>query len=130
MDRFSGEKSATAMRIFIGMLLGCIACFTAYTMGEKRGEHVYMRETHETYRSNLVGNKRALRSGQIRTMDFLLARYYFLANRIPENMLGPAYDFGPVNFSGLTIGSSDTSPFHEYQIFTNRHLFYEKQPSE
>jgi hypothetical protein len=92
--------------------------FGAYHMGQR---DVWLSE-FKTYDGNLVYVNYLHTNYSPELKEFLKARYYYLANRIPKSWLVGSHDYGPVatNVSALTVGKGPTTSAVEYPKFKER----------
>ena len=78
------------------------------------------------YDGNLINIQNFETNTPPEVKEFMKARYYYLANKIPESWLGSPYDYGQVstNIQHLVSGKGDTGPRYEYQVFKSKPLIF------
>lgn len=103
-----------------------VAMVTGGLVGYNKGRNAVLTDDFQTYNADLVSYYAFPEARKVELQDFLKARYYYFANQIPEASLGEPYDFGSVDFRGLTIGKGPTSPQHEYQLFKDKKVLFKK----
>ena len=112
------------------ILIVACACFTILLggiLGYRKGKSDAAIESFDTYRGDLIIYYGFPEFRKIELQDFLKARYYYFANRVPSGYLESPYDYGNVDFKGLSIGKGPTMPQHEYQVFKEKKLPF-KEP--
>jgi hypothetical protein len=100
--------------------------FLGFISGYRRGKEDVTAEEFHTYDADLIVYTGFKEYRELPLKEFLKARYYYFANRIPSSSLKSAYDYGSVDFKGLSIGAGPTSPIHEYQMFKLKHITFKK----
>jgi hypothetical protein len=101
------------------VLLACATAIIGGVLGYIRGRNDIQLENYKTYVLNVSSYYEA--HSNVDFGDYLKARYYYFANRIPQRFLTiPAYDYGPVDFKGFSIGKGPTTPKCEYEHFKER----------
>lgn len=95
-----------------------------FHFGFSKGMERARIEEFGTYRASLSHCHDFPEARNVPLEDFLKARYYYLANNIPEDWLGSPVDYGPVNFQRLVIGKG-TSPEREYQLFKQKNVRFQ-----
>lgn len=86
-------------------------------IGYRAGKSDAAIEDFNVYDGNLIGYFGFPEDRKLPLADFLKARYYYFANRVPASVLGEPYDFGSVDFKGAAIGKDLTTPKREYELF-------------
>jgi hypothetical protein len=106
-----------SVKIIISLVL--VGCALVYAY--RRGRRDVLISDFKTYSANTVALKFS-NNYSADLKDFLKGRYYFCANRVPNDILkGSEHDYGPASTnSSLVIGKGPTTPQWEYQVFTNR----------
>ena len=114
-------KTGTARMWKVVILLS--ATIAAFAGGYSRGRNAVLIAEFKVYYGNLVARTVPADSP---LADFLKARYYYLANRIPNRELPlPVRDFGPVTNDlarALAIGKGPTRADAEYQSYRDQRL--------
>jgi len=95
-------------------------------IGYRAGKTDASVDDFKIYDGWLIGYYGFPEDRKIELQDFLKARYYYFANRVPANVLGEPYDFGSVDFRGAAIGKDLTSPKHEYELFKAKPVTFKK----
>lgn len=95
-------------------------------VGYRAGRSDALIEDFKTYNGDLIGYYSFPGTQKVELKDFLIARYYYFANRIPMSVLGEPYDYGNVDFNGLPIGKDMTTPAHEYELFKAKKVMFQK----
>jgi hypothetical protein len=104
-------------KIILAFIALIFTALIGYFVGEFQGRSAASVEDFKVYNAWLIGYYGFPEDRKIELQDFLKARYYYFANRVPASVLGEPYDFGGVNFIGPGIGKDLTSPQHEYELF-------------
>lgn len=113
--------------------LGAVVFFVsvALIVGYLKGQEDTLTAELKVYYGNLVAANVPADSALV---DFLKARYYYLANRIPDNRRPyPARDFGPITnmiAKTLAIGKGPTGADAEYKVYSNWNATLPKQNSQ
>jgi hypothetical protein len=116
------------MKRLIFILAGvCVTMMLGGILGYRKGKSEAAIENYDTYRADLISYYGFPEHRKIQLKDFLKARYYYFANRVPSTYLESPYDYGNVDFQGLTIGKGPTTPRREYQVFKEMKVFF-KEP--
>jgi len=99
----------------VPVLLGALTA--AYWLGRR---DVWILEL-KTYEGNLIVVQNFQTNLPPQLGEFLKARYYFLANKVPRNWM-PTKNYGPVSdeVAKLGIGKGPTTAKHEYESFKLR----------
>jgi hypothetical protein len=113
-------------KLIITVAISCLAALIGGVVGYRAGRNDVLTTDFETYNADLIGYYGFPEPPKVELTDFLKARYYYFANRVPTSVLGEPYDFGSVDFRGLTIGKGPTSPLNEYQIFKAKKVTFKK----
>jgi hypothetical protein len=113
-------------RLIATIAISCVAMLVGGLVGYFEGKNDVLTDDFQTYNADLVSYYAFPEAHKVELKDFLMARYYYFANRIPENRLREPYDFGSVDFRGLTIGNGPTSPQNEYQLFKDKKVTFKK----
>lgn len=113
----------TIVRISIVFVLTALV---SGTIGYRCGKTDATIEDFKIYRAWLIGYYGFTETNSVTLADFLKARYYYTANRMPTSALGEPYDFGDVDFIGSTIGAEETTPSREYELFKAKKVKFQK----
>jgi hypothetical protein len=113
-------------RAIIGIAIFGAAMLIGGFVGYNKGRNAVLIDDFQTYNADLVSYSAFPEARKVGLNDFLKARYYYFANQIPESSLVEPYDFGSVDFRGLTIGKGPTSPQHEYELFKDKKVSFKK----
>ena len=95
-------------------------------IGYRAGRNDAVIEDFKVYNAGLVDYYGFPEDRKIELQDFLKARYYYFANRVPANVLGEPYDFGSVDFKGMAVSRELTTPKHEYELFKSKPVTFKK----
>ena len=115
----------TQKLIIIGTAF-CLTILISYVVGYHARKAETAVEDFNTYQEALVGYYGFPEERKIELADFLKARYYYFANRVPPSVLGEPYDFGSVDFKGMAIGQELTTPKREYELFKAKKVTFKK----
>jgi hypothetical protein len=114
------------------LLLIAICLIVGFVIGDSFGYHRGKRdssiENFEVYDIWLTSYYGYSKYKGFPLVDFLKARYYYFANRIPGSAFN-GHDYGNINFTGPAIGSDMTSPSYEYQVFKRKHADAKMYPT-
>lgn len=102
-----------ALCLLTGFVLGS-------SLGYHRGRMESSIEDFKTYDIWLTSYYGYPQYENFQLSDFLKARYYYFANRIPASAVEGHFDYGNVSFVGPAIGEDLTSPAYEYEVFKKR----------
>jgi hypothetical protein len=98
---------------------GFVLCLLLTAAAYFKGRNDVLVNDFKTYHANLIGFDQVSPDAEFK--DYLKARYYYFANRVPKDVLaGSDKDYGPVSTNalrGLTIGKGPTTPQEEYRKF-------------
>lgn len=98
--------------VFLSVIITAVTASIAFYEGR---QSVWIME-FKTYQINLVVGKTIPVSGDI--YEFMKARYYYLANKIPKSYVEGSHDYGTVsNLNVSSIGKGPTTPSEEYRKF-------------
>jgi len=113
-------------KIITTVIISLFTSLIGYIIGQFQGRSDASVESFKVYNVWLISYYGFPENRKIELPDFLKARYYYFANRVPVGVLGEPYDFGDVNFVGPAIGKDLTSPQHEYQLFKDKKVTFKK----
>jgi hypothetical protein len=108
----------------------CATAIISGVTGYLKGRQSAFLEDFKTYSADLISLNGFPENQKLELRDFLKARYYYIANKMPESYLGVPYDYGNVDFHGLTIGKGPTAPKHEYQLFKARKVQFREPKAQ
>lgn len=118
------SKSNKMKKRILMVALFCIAVLSAFIAGYLKGRQNAFLEDFKTYSADLVIYSDLSTNAKVGIKEFLKARYYYTANKLPDGWLGVPYDYGSVDFSNLTIGKGPTTPRQEYQTFKEKKVSF------
>jgi hypothetical protein len=113
-------------KIIIIAVAFCLMALIGVVVGYHAGRNDALIEDFKTYNGDLIGYYGLPGTSKVELKDFLRARYYYFANRVPASVLGEPHDYGSVDFNSLSIGKDVTTPTHEYELFKARNLISKK----
>ena len=109
-------------KVIIFVIALIVAALIGNTIGQFQGRTDASIDDFKVYNAWLISYYGFPDNRKIELQNFLKARYYYFANRVPASVLGEPYDFGDVNFTGAAIGKDLTSAQHEYELFKAKNL--------
>lgn len=117
-------RSTMKTNLTIGIVLAAILTAVVGGVAYKKGLEAVILSDFKVYYGDLVALQTLKSSDAAVLGEFLKARYYYLANRLPEELLPiNAPDLGPVTneiVSSLSIGKGPTSSGIEYSNYVAR----------
>ncbi len=120
------------MKLKVGMgFLFCTILLAVAAVAYIKGRNDVWIAEYKTYDANLIGLNNFETNHPPELKEFMKARYYYLANKIPRTWLGSPFDYGPVstNVAHLAIGKGPTTAKHEYELFKEQKVnFREPKP--
>ena len=110
-----------------------VCLLVAFVIGDSLGYYQGRRDSsianYKTYNIWLTSYYGYSKYNGFPLADFLKARYYYFANRIPVSAFDEHYDFGGVDFTGPAIGGDMTTPSYEYQMFRKKYTDAKMYPT-
>jgi hypothetical protein len=114
------------MRKCITAVLFGLLCITATICAYNKGRDDVWISEFKLYDANLIKIQHFETNIPPELKEYMKGRYYYLANKIPNNWLGNPYDYGEVNSNviHLVIGKGDIGPRYEYEIFKQKKVTF------
>jgi hypothetical protein len=102
--------------------LALLICVIGSLAGYRKGRRDVWIEQFKVYSGILIDVTNFRTNASPELIEFLKARYYYVANKLPENWIGTPYDYGDINTNLLqfSIGKGPTTATEEYRHFKDR----------